>query len=407
MKGKLKLFLFGLIMVLLTACGKEKGDGIKEITIMGWAGAKESRTLEGYLQKFHEENPDIKVKVDMAGGNYWPKVQTMITGGSPPDIMYMGVREFKQYSEQGALLDLDEFISENDFDDLEKSQLDAFRNNKTGKLQAFPKDWSTYVVYYNKDMFKDAGLPTPNELYKEGKWTYDEFLKMSKLLTTDEHHGLAMESGRWRAFVPHEDWLDSKTGKININNEKFINRIQFMADLWLENKVAPNLDGMKDQAPADRFMTGKAAMFISGRWMAMGFKASTENWDVAPMPELEKEFTWVDLAGYAIPRGAKYPEASWKVIEYLTSEEVQKQIAKSGQAIPIRKSVMKSDEFKNSIEGINNIAHLEVKSVPATNYPENWIEAESIINSDLERVWIGEKKASEIIPETQKKVDSL
>ena len=59
------------------------------VTFMMWGGAGEKATVEGYLAPFIEQNPDITVEI-ITPPEYGDVLQTMVAGGTPPDIAYFG-----------------------------------------------------------------------------------------------------------------------------------------------------------------------------------------------------------------------------------------------------------------------------------------------------------------------------
>lgn len=414
MKRFFSLLLVVLLLFSLVGCGEKevsKPTDQKQVklTLLGWGGVEEKETMEKYLQEFYKENPNIKVEF-IQPGDYWAKLKTMIAGGTPPDVFYMGFPEFVEFQKQGVLLNLTPYAKKSkifDRKDFREDHLLAFSDKNTNDLYGIPKDWSTYVIYYNKKMFEEAGLPTPNEMYKNGKWSYKDFIETARKLTTKEHHGAAIEFGRWKAFIPQTgaEWVSKDGEKVTVDTPEFAKGLQFLADLWLKEKVAPDLNDVADQSPADRFANQKAAMFMSGRWMAMRFKSLDFEWDIAPLPYDAKKYTWVDLVAYCASKDTKHPEEAWKLIEFLTGPKVEEMVAKAGHAIPARKSVANSPAFLESLP-INNRAHLEIKSDVLPVF-KNWGEVWSALNRHFEPVWSGQKTAKEAVKEAQKEIDEL
>ena len=136
------------------------------ITLMMWGGAIEEQEVKGYIAAFNEVYPDIEVQI-IRPADYWPKLMSMLAAGTPPDVFYMGFPEFVEYHAKDTLLNLQPYVdatSNFNASDFFPGLLDAFRDRETGELYGIPKDWSTYVLYYNKEMFEEAGLPTPLSL---------------------------------------------------------------------------------------------------------------------------------------------------------------------------------------------------------------------------------------------------
>ncbi|MCK4260152.1 MAG: sugar ABC transporter substrate-binding protein [Halanaerobiales bacterium] len=409
MKKLIAVLLVTMLLTGLVGCGNgaEQETAEKELvelTLLGWGGVEEEKIVNGYLDEFHKVNPNIKVEF-IRPADYWPKLGTMISSGTAPDAFYMGFPEFAEYHKQGVLLNLSEYAKASNFDeaDFMAGQLDSFSDPNSGDLYGVPKDWSSYVIYYNKAMFEEVGLPTPNEMYNEDNWTYDTFVSTAKKLTNSNHHGAVVNYGRWKAFV--SDWVDKDSREVKVDTLEFANGLQYLADLGVKKKVIPTVDELADLSPADRFSNEKAAMFMCGRWMAMRFIDVGFEWDIAPMPSDVKASTWIDLVAYCGSADTEHPEETWKLIEFLTGKKIQEQVAKAGHAIPARKSVANSPAFLDSIP-VNNKAHLEINSEPLPVF-NNWGEVWDALNRNFESVWTGEDTAAEAVKAAQKEIDGI
>ncbi|MCD6120883.1 MAG: sugar ABC transporter substrate-binding protein [Spirochaetales bacterium] len=423
MKNGLKFL--GIIIVFTVlhslsvfAGGQEEAKTAKAsgtVTFMMWGGATEKQVVQGYLAPFLAKNPGIKVEISTPP-NYGDVLQTMVAGGTPPDVCYLGFPEFAQYLKAGQLLDLQKYADKSkifDKNDFSDAHLASFSDRKTGDLYSIPKDWSTYVVYYNDDMFRKAGLPSPLELYNKGEWTMDKFIEVAQKLTTDKTYGLLFNQGRWKAFVPYfaPNWIKG-VDKLDVNTPQFISAVKFVDDLTKKYKINPSVDQFSDISPADRFSQQKGAMYIIGRWMTMRYIKSDLpfKWNVVPMPKKNgKAHTWVDMVGYAVMKDAKNPDAAWKVIEYLTGPEGQAAVARSGHAIPIRLSIANSDIFLNSVRpGFNNEAFVAIKDAAPILVFNNFVKIfYDTMGKELNNVFTGRKTAETACAELQKKIDKL
>ncbi len=406
----MKILRLSLVLLMAFVVFVSGAYGVK-ITLMIWGGAVEEHEVRGYIKAFNRLYPDIEVEI-IRPADYWPKLMSMIAARTPPDVFYMGFPEFVKFHAMGALLDLQPYVDKDptfNEDDFFPGLLDAFKDVRTGHIYGIPKDWSTYVVYYNKEMFRRAGLPTPNELFGYGKWTWDDVVEIAKKLTKDGVYGIAVDAGRWKIMPPQwgADWVKG-FNKVVVDSPEFAKAIQFYADLWLKYHVAPDMTEQAEMSPADRFANQKAAMYICGRWMTMKFKNLPFEWDIAPLPYHKKMYTWVDLVAYCVARDSKHPDAAWKLVRFLTGIEGQKLVAKAGHAIPARRSVAYSPAFVNALaeRGIHNTVHLMpyYERILVFNH---WGEIWTILNRALEPVWMGEKTAAEALKEAQKEIDEL
>ena len=409
MKRKFLVFVLLIIVAIFLMNAGSVYAG--KVSLMMWGGAIEEKEMKGYLAAFNEEYPDIKVEI-IRPADYWPKLMSMMAAGTPPDVFYMGFPEFVSYHEKGAILSLQSYINADpnfNESDFFPGLLAAFKDRNTKEIFGIPKDWSTYVLYYNKAMFKKAGLPTPNEMFGCGQWSWQDFLDTAKKLTKDGVHGVALDAGRWKVFPPQggANWVQG-VNKVVVDTPEFAEAIQFNADLWLKHNVAPDMTEQADQGPSDRFAHEKAAMYICGRWKAMSYKDLDFEWDIAPLPYNKGMYTWVDLVAYCVAKDSKNPDDAYKLASFLTGGKGQKLMAAAGHAIPIRRSIAYSSEFAEVLpeRGIHNTVHLMpyYETMLVFNH---WGETWTAINRALEPVWMGDKTAVETLKEAQKEIDSL
>jgi len=418
-RRKVFVTLLSVVMVALfvgsmSVCAAEKVT----ISFMMWGGATEQNEVQGYIDAFNEIYPDIEVQI-IRPSDYWPKLMAMMAAGTPPDVCYMGFPEFIQYHKSGVLLDLEAYanydpeaevigypFNESDFI---PGLLDAFRDRQTGDLYGIPKDWSTYVLYYNKDMFTAAGLPTPNEMFGNGQWTWQNFLETAQKLTKDGVYGVALDAGRWKIFPPQNgaNWVQGPK-QVVVDTPEFAEAIQFNADLWLKYHVAPDRAAQASESPSDMFTHQKSAMYICGRWKAMGYKDLEFGWDIAPIPYNSDMYTWVDLVAYCITKGSQHPKEAWKLVDFLTNIEGQKLTATLGHAIPSRTSVAYSPAFTGVLPelGIHNAVHL-IPFYERMFVFDHWGEVWTAMNNALDPVWTGQKTAVDALKEAQAEIDRL
>ena len=336
----------------------EKVDEKVELSFLGWGGLEEQELINSIIDEYESQNPNVDVQFEVPA-DYWPKLQSMIAGKQAPDIFYLGFPEFQEYYNQNVLLNMDEYLTDYDLSDFYQSNLKSYQGNE-GSQYGLPKDWGTYVFYYNKDLFEQANIKSPAEYVAEGNWTMETMKQVAQEIqaASEAEYGVVVEPSRWKAFVG-DDWV-SADGKIDMTNPQFAQDLQFMADLWLEDKVAPTVEDLTTLGAKDRFAQGNTAMYMSGRWMAIALDAVEGlNWDVVPMPVARDndQYTWVDSVCLSVAATTEHPEEAMDFIKFYTDEWAQAEIGKSGLGIPVRKSIAESDAFKKGIEGINNEAH--------------------------------------------------
>lgn len=416
--------LFGLF----SSCSKQPAGGKKKVTVtyMMWGQPDELETVSKYIEQFKKKYPNIDVKIlHSPSMGYDDKLKTMMAGGTPPDVMYIGLEAFPTYVVKGELLDLTPFI-ERDKLDVSTASFYPHLNEQfmyKGRYYGIAKDFATLVLYYNKDMFDKEGIPYPTN-----NWTWQDFRKAAERLTKDidgdgkiDQYGFVLETwmGEWLPWVWQNggEVMDPTKRRWLLGDPKYIDKnaeaLDFLADLvWGPKPVAPKPTVTQDLGTSEMFKTGKVAMCTYGRWMCMEFKHIKDfRWDIQVLPYNKRRATTLFTVCYAISSKTKHPEEAWTLLKYLVSPEGQIPVAESGHAIPSLRAIAESDHFLKAPvlpPDLNHKANLEgIPYMRPTPTNPVFNEAITIINREMDYLWRGKKKAREVILAIQPQVEKV
>lgn len=142
--------------------------------------------FESLGAEFAEQNPRVaSVKIESFNLDELDTlVTTQISAGDAPDVSWLPVESSAEYIKAGALVDLRETIDATegfDFDDLIPSLLERWEADDA--VYGIPFSTGPLVMYYNKDVYAEAGVKDPGQLIEEGNWTWDTFRETSQELT--------------------------------------------------------------------------------------------------------------------------------------------------------------------------------------------------------------------------------
>ena len=375
--------LFAVLVVLsmlLTACGQATPTTVAEepvatdapvvevpaateapvtepvnLTLSFWGSDLDTQVYQERVNMFMEKNPDIKVELLYIPSDYSQKVQTMIAGGTAPDVIQLS-EDVHSYSSKGQVISLNDFVSKDGLDlKVRYGETGGLTTaySMDGNLYAMPDRGGALILYYNKDMFDAAGVSYPTK-----DWTWVEFLDATQKLTVREgdtvtQYGFAAGGWWpwWMSFIYMNGGavLDA-SGQPVVNSPETVEAIQFYNDLVYKYQVAPSPEdyaNLGTNSPDPLFAQGKVAMSTTGFWGIGGLKDATFNWDIAPLFKNKNNATVVFGSGLAISKDCKNPEAAWKLIEFLTSEEGQAPIIEFKQDAPANIANLSSDAFLN------------------------------------------------------------
>lgn len=368
-------------------------------------------------KKFMERHPDIEVKFE----NYtWAdaleKYQTQAAAGTLPDVFYVHCSYAQQLIRQGVLKPLDSFVErtpEFNFDDFFPVALTP--NYHKGVLYALPYDAGPMGLFYNKDMFNEAGLSYPDE-----SWDLDAFLAHAQKLTRDTSGDGKVDQWGVVGTLTYETLnapvlagfgaklINEDETEMLLTSPEAIEAFKWWAALNLEHEVAPT--PVQSSAIVEPFAFGKVGMTFGGSWML-------ERWvrfgrfdaDVAHVPAGPAgRFTTVAGSAYGISANTKNEEAAWLYLsEYLSEEGVEFMWGRTGRGSPARASAWPS--FKKAWEGKNVGVFEEAMDYGMFVRPISpaAAQANTIIDREIELMLLGKKSVEEVLKQIKKEVDPV
>ena len=139
------------------------------------------------------------------GTEYETKVRVMLAGGTVPDIMRTNDDYIRYYSIKDQILDLRPYLDKDKIspDDYYKPIWD-FSKQPDGKYTGWALGNQPRVIFYNVNMFKDAGVPLPPKEFGAEGWRWDDLLDRAKKLTVPGQRWGALlydDTGMEQTFV--------------------------------------------------------------------------------------------------------------------------------------------------------------------------------------------------------------
>lgn len=334
----MKKFLLVLICLIfiVTGCKPKQDD---KLVFASWGSKTEVQILKDLISDFEKENPDIKVEFLHIPQNYFQKLHLMFASNLAPDVIFINNLNIPVYEKY--LLDLNEIIKNKE--DYYPQVLDTMTYEN--RLLAIPRDVSTLVVFYNKDLFDKNNIPYPNE-----NWNMIDFLNIAKNLTNNGVYGISFEENSlfylpyMRAF---EGGILSSTGEQIMNSENSQKGIQYYSELRNKYNVAPKKYQSASETMAQMFINGRLAMHLSGRWLVPKYREDINfDWDIINFPNVNgKSSVTLDSSGYAITKTSKHKTEAVKLVEFLSSDKAIQKFTTTGLIVPARIDTINSSAF--------------------------------------------------------------
>jgi multiple sugar transport system substrate-binding protein len=418
-----RLLAAGVLAATLAACGGEDGGGsgeelAGEVSFLVFGEPEELKAFRGVVDGFRKVEPDVTVKLVEASDrdDLLARLSTSFAGGTPPDLFLLNYRFYGQFAARDVLEPVEERLASSDaFDeeDFYPQALDAFRFG--GKLICLPQNISSLVVYYNRDLFRQAKVPEP-----EPGWTWDDMVEKAIKLTRDtnadgdiDQHGLGVEPSiiRVAPFVWSNggevvDDEDAPT-RFALDTPQAVEAMQKLFDLRREHLVIPSEQEVEAEDDETRFQNGREAMLLSSRRSTPAFRTITAfDWDIAALPRHEEQAGILHSDAYCMTKASKNQDAAWAFMEFALGPEGQRITARSGRTVPSLKEVAESSDFLDpSLKPAQSEVFLDtipaIRRVPTiSTWPEIEDASEAILEQGLYRGVPAEEVAKQLVERT-------
>lgn len=300
-----------------------------------------------YIAEWEGKNEGWKVKPEVVG---WEQCQdkatTLAVAGTPVAMAYVGSRTLKEFAQN-------ELIVPVPMTDEEKASyypniVDTVTFDDT--QWGVPIAFSTKALYWNKDLFKQAGLDpeTPPKTWAEEI----EFAKQIKEKTGIAGYGLPAKTfdNTMHQFM---HWVYTNNGKVIDGDNIVIDSPEVLAALQAYKDITPySVEGATAYEQNEIraiFLDGKVGMIQAGSGAAYRLKDTQINWGVAPLPRgpsAQGEGTLLITDSLAIFSGSGVEEKAIEFAKYITSTDIQHEYELQGGAglTPLRPGVV-VDQF--------------------------------------------------------------
>lgn len=292
-----------------------------------------------------------------SGGGYEDKVNAAITTNSLPDVITLDGPNTAAYAKSKVITPLDDYLKDNNMEDV----LDSIKQQGTydGKFYAFGYSESNVGIYYNKKMFKEAGIDESSLPTLKKPWTWDGFKAVSKKLkdhfkeaaidfrlnSNDEMLPYAYMPLIWSngGRVVNEDGTKAEG---YFNSKESTQAVQFIQDLVKE--------GYTTVSPVEKgFETGQYPMVLSGSWTIADLQTNYKDIDfgILPYPVSNKTKKLVSPSGswqLAVTTKSNKKDAAAEFVKFATNTESSEILSLGNSVLPIRKSTIENIKDKVS-----------------------------------------------------------
>ena len=348
----LSVYILLMLWVVYTFLRTKKTD---ELVFSIGAGTKEIRFIKTLIDKFEAENPAIKVTLNVLPAptdqqhHYY--ITTCGAKNKDVDVMRIDTIWIAEFASAGWLESLGNYIDEEDRASFISvtEKINVFQGN----LYAIPWNANIGLLYYRKDLLEKYNLQPPD--------TWEELIDICiKISPTESMYGYLWQGKQYEGLVcnfiefigSNNGGIIDDTGRIIVDSEQNKIALDFMHDLIWEYRVSPQNthSELMEESSRHLFQQGKGLFLRNWTYvwdLCQEDPSMKGKVGVSQLPKFSHGKPASVYGGWhlAINSRSEKKKQAWQLLEFLTSEKVQKELALNLSWIPSRRSLYKDPEL--------------------------------------------------------------
>ena len=354
--SRLKLWLISIAVCCLTiAIAILPVWSQQPIVIKTLVRADEAQQLQPLAEKFNQQHQDIRFQVVEAPSDS-NQVEDLYTssfllGNSPYDVVYMDIVWTPKFAAAGWLRDIsDRLVPEEAEQYLEGDIAGGMYQNKLYRL---PFRSDAGMLYYRQDLLEQGGYDRPPE-------TFEELLTISQDL---QQQGLTDWGYVWQGkqyeglaamFVEILQgngayWVNPETSEVGLDRPEAIASVEFLREAIALKVSPPGVTTYAEEETRLLFQNGKTAFLRNWPYVySLAIDSDIAGkYSIKPMVHAPGKSSGATLGGWGlgISTTTKNPDAAWEVLEFLSSEESQREFILETGFVPSRVALFNDSQI--------------------------------------------------------------
>lgn len=369
-----RVIALALLCVLVVGFGASLVSAQEDVTLRWRTRPDNQAEIDVYTavsQSVDEQMEGVTLVYEPGGSetsSYQDTLLTELGAGTAPDVFWIPGADLANFVTRDVVYNLAEIAAADaDFDaaafypqQINELTYNPETDTNEGALWGLPRDASAMALYYNKNLFDEAGVDYPTVQLENGEWTWETFMETASAIRDlgGDTYGYGMNAwwGNWELFINAAggSYFNEDRSACNLNTPEVENALTFMRSLYEEDVAVPY--GTDSEPP---FVAGQVGMFLNGRWATPNFLAQIDGfeWDVAEVPAGPAgQSNFLFWGAYVVNANTANPEAAWELVNLLTETSVQAQVTALGANIPSRVSEEAVQAFLDSTPELNSAA---------------------------------------------------
>jgi multiple sugar transport system substrate-binding protein len=361
LRARLALGVMLLVLGALgvAACGGSDSSSSKSSTITIWARSDTSPFIKPLVDAYNGSHPSSQAKLTLvpAGSAFTQKLGAALATRSGPDVISLNLVYAPYFASVGQLADLTSRAKQLPY----LSQLNASERRLgtwDGKLYALPFTGDASALFYNKTLFRRAGLDpaAPPRTWAEIETAARKITALGK--GTYGYYFPGKGSG-WNLFTftpfiwaGEGDVLtgEGKDQKATLTSQPVQQALSFYRRLWTEHTIPSSAKTDDGSQILTLFAAGKVGMLANGAFAYSELTSKYKDIDFGVTPIPGPGGGSASFAGgdtLAISKSSSNVDAAWEFVKWATSREAQSRYIAGAGVVPVRQDAVSADSNAN------------------------------------------------------------
>lgn len=405
----LRTMLLTVLCLGAAGCGRPSPGE----TIRFWAMGREAEVVTELVADFEKENPGIRVDVQnipMTAAH--EKLLTAFAADGLPDVCQLGNTWLPEMAVLDTLEPLQPYVARSQVVDPADYFPGVWDTNVVeGTLYGVPWYVDTRLLFYRKDILREAGYAEPPKTWAE----MEQVLAAVKRHVGRDRYAILMPLNEFEqqlSFALQQDdpLLRDNDNYGNFRSPGFRKALAFYDNMYQQG-WAPKVSEAQISNVWYEFFNGYYAFYLSGPWNVREFRLRQPagmdgKWGTAPLPG--PDGPGAGIAGgssLVIFRSSEHKQAAWKLIEYLSRPQVQARFHAIIGDLPPRRSTWKYPSLMD--DELARAFGDQLERVKATPKVLEWERIVQEMRLVTERVVRGGETQEQAVQELDKRVDEI
>lgn len=402
--------LFVAALLIAAGCGASSSQ---DTVLRFWAMGREGEVVTALLPEFERAHPGIHVKVQQLP---WTaaheKLLTAFAGDATPDLCQLGNTWIPEFVALNALEPLDRPANASPIVRADDYFSGIWETNRIdGTLYGVPWYVDTRLVFYRRDLLRDAGFSAPPRSWHEWR----RMLAAVQMHATPDHYAILLPLNEFEPLLAlalqQDEPLLREGGRWgNFAGAGFHRALEFYLEMF-ERGWAPAVTNAAISNVWNEFGRGRFAFYVSGPWnigeLQRRLPAEAQGtWMTAPLPGPDGPGT--SIAGgssLVVFRASRHQAAAWRLIEFLSQPDVQRRFHVLTGDLPPRRATWRDPGLAADVYARAFREQLE-RVRPAPRVPE-WERIASEMRLVAERAVHGDLSVEQAARELDARADRI